>query len=354
MKEIKLSTVTFQNAVAKAIKAAGFNKLLPITSMIGIKSVKNVLLLLTTDGTNSLYVKADAVSSDDFSIVVDAEVFAKLVSKTTSEFITLEITDNYLVVIGNGEYKLSLQLADDGSLLTFPDPVDFDFGSDTKVNKSVIDVMLNSIKPSLSTQAGILYSNYYVGDVIVGTDRAMFSSFDDDSFGERLLLSRSFVDLLGLMSGDIEMYYDNDSVLAKDGNLLLYSKSKLSPDGFQEDKIKAILDIEMDSYCKINKQALLSTLERIAIFVGEFDDSAINIHFTKDGLEIMSMNSSGVETVEYMEHKFDNEFTAKINILRLIAQLKAYASDSVDIYFGNDKLLKLKDGKLTQVIAYMI
>lgn len=354
MSKIKVSTVPFQNAVSKVIKAAGFNKWLPITSMIGIRCVNNVLSLITTDGTNSLCARADVVSCDDFNIVVDAELFAKLVSKITSECIELEITGSSLVVTGNGEYKMPLQLDDDGNTLTFPDPIDFEFGSETKVSKSVIDVMLNSIKPSLSTQAGTIYTNYYVGEVIVGTDKAMFSSFEDDSFDEHLLLSRTFVDLLGLMSDEIEMYYDEDSVLAKDGNLILYSKGKTLPDGFQENKIKAILDIEMDSYCKVNKQSLLSTLERIALFVGEFDEGAIQLHFTDSSIEIQSMASNGIESVDYMEHKSAIDFSVKININRLITQLKAYGSDSVEIYYGNDKLLKLKDGKLTQVIALML
>ena len=98
----------------------------------------------------------------------------------------------------------------------------------------------------------------------------------------------------------------------------------------------------------------MSTLERISIFVGDFEDNVIKLHFTDKSIEIQSMSSSGIESVNYMEHKSATDFTAKINVAMLITQLKAYGSDSVEIYYGNDKLLKLKDGKLTQVIAYVI
>lgn len=357
MANFKCDTKVLQTAVTKSIKAAGFNKLLPITSMIGIRKFGDRLNLTTTDGTNYLYVDFELAEGDEFSIVVDGDKFAKLVSKLTSDSVELEVLDNTLVISGNGEYKLALELNDDGNILEFPNPFilsEVDFDNSVTVDKSVVDVMLNSIKPSLSTQTGNIYTHYYVGDVIVGTDRAMFSSFDNSSLNVNRLLTREFVDLLGLMSDKIELVFGSEDVVAKSGNLLLYAKQNVSSEGFKSDKIREIISTEMDSFCRVNKQSLLSTLERIAIFVGEFDDSAIKLNFTKDGLEISSMSTNGIELVDYMEYKFDSEFSAKISITRFITLLKSYSSDSVDIYFGNEKMLKLKDGKLTQVIAYML
>lgn len=358
MVKFECDTKVLQNATMKSIKAAGFNKMIPLTSMIGIGSRGDSFTLTSTDGTNYLYVDIDLQIEDDFSVVVDAEKFSKLVSKLTSDTVELVLSADSLIVNSNGEYKLALQLSDDGSVLEFPTPImsaKVDFDKSVKLDKSVIDVMLNSIKPSLSTQAGNVYSNYYVGDVIVGTDRAMFSSFDNSSFGSNRLLSREFVDLLGLMPDDtVEIVFGEDEVVANSGNLSLYATQSASTEGFNADKISEIISTEMDSFCRVNKQALLSALERIAIFVGEFDETATKLKFTPDGLEISSMNTSGVETVDYMEFMFDTEFSAKISITRFITLLKSYGSDSVDIYFGNAKMLKLKDGKLTQVIAYML
>ena len=46
---ITLNTDMFKDAVGKAIKGAGLNKLIPLTSMIAIKVENNQLTLITTD-----------------------------------------------------------------------------------------------------------------------------------------------------------------------------------------------------------------------------------------------------------------------------------------------------------------
>ena len=121
MSKFTLNTITLQNVVTKAIKAAGFNKLLPITGMIGLRNELGKLCLTTSDGTNYLYVYTDIDTDEDFSVVVNAEMFAKLVAKLTSENVTLTITNEALVVTCNGEYKLALQLNDTGDALAFMD-----------------------------------------------------------------------------------------------------------------------------------------------------------------------------------------------------------------------------------------
>ena len=52
---MKLPTIKLQEMLAKSIKGASFNKLMPMTSMIAIKVKNKELTLTTTDGTNYLY-----------------------------------------------------------------------------------------------------------------------------------------------------------------------------------------------------------------------------------------------------------------------------------------------------------
>lgn len=354
--KLTVNTIQLQNAVAKATKCSGFNKLLPITGMMGIKFTGTELVFTTTDGTNFLYITLDVGSSEAFDVTVDAEIFSKLVSKLTSEQITLEVTDSYLLVSGNGDYKLSLQLNDDGNNLVYPDPlkdVPVEI-SDLKISKVVIDMMLNALKPSLSQVVGSVYTNYYVGKVLATTDKVMLGIFDDKVIDDDLLFSRSFVDLLGLATDDVAFELSGDYMIARCDDMTLCAKKSDNVTEYNVEGLNKMLGFEFDAYCKVNKSALLATLERLAIFVGQYDDSAINIHFTNTGMELSSLNSSGVETVDFMEVKNAKDMTIKINILRLIIQLKAYASDSVDIYYGNEKLIKLNDGKLTQVIALIV
>ena len=78
-----IGTELMKDVVARAIKGAGNNKLIPITSMMCIQLKDGELTVITTDATNYLYIKEQHVAGDDFYVVVDENQFAKLVSKMT-------------------------------------------------------------------------------------------------------------------------------------------------------------------------------------------------------------------------------------------------------------------------------
>ena len=54
--KLTITTAVFQEMLNRAIKGAGLNKLLPLTSLIAIKVKDKVLTLITTDGSNTLYI----------------------------------------------------------------------------------------------------------------------------------------------------------------------------------------------------------------------------------------------------------------------------------------------------------
>ena len=88
---VSISTVKLQEAVSKAIKGVGNNKLIPLTSLMCVEVINSEMTLITTDATNYLYVKEN-VNSDDFYAVIDANTFAKLISKMTCENVVLNIS----------------------------------------------------------------------------------------------------------------------------------------------------------------------------------------------------------------------------------------------------------------------
>ena len=96
---------------------------------------------------------------------------------------------------------------------------------------------------------------------------------------------------------------------------------------------------------------MLELLDRLSLFVSKFDEGCIKLHFTDGCIEVSSMASNGIESVDFTESKDAKDMTIKINIDRLRNQLKAYNSDIVDLYYGSDVCIKLVDGDLTQVIA---
>ena len=123
--ELRIKTSELQDMVSKAIKCVSNNKLIPLTSLMNIKVESNVLVLTTADATNYFYVSKQKVACEDFEISVMADLFTKLVQKTSSDEITLVIEGAMLEVKGNGTYKMELPLNEEGRVIKFPVKCDF-------------------------------------------------------------------------------------------------------------------------------------------------------------------------------------------------------------------------------------
>ena len=100
--KLTVNTQTLQTMVVKSMKGASCNKMIPLTSLMAIELKDNRLSLITTDATNYLYVSETKVEGDDFYVVVQADMFSKLISRLTCEKVKLELSDNVLKVKGNG------------------------------------------------------------------------------------------------------------------------------------------------------------------------------------------------------------------------------------------------------------
>lgn len=354
---MKLPTIKLQEMLAKSIKGASFNKLMPMTSMIAIKVKNKELTLTTTDGTNYLYM-IEPVDADDFYVVVNADVFAKLIAKTTAEEIELELTKDYLTVNGNGTYKIALELDADGTPAILPDPLDnIQLDNKQTISLSVVNTIINTAKASLMEDNMNVpcYTGYYMGDKIIATDATQICGIDIKMFNEDMLISPITMDLVGLADKEsIDVYVaDDNKIVFKTDNCIVYGRTMTYLKDFDVKSINSLIVGKFNTMCKVSKLDFLSVLDRMALFVSKYEKNQIRLTFTKDGIEVSSQSSNAIELIKY---RFVNEFddyTCVINILMLQAQLKAYASDEVELWYKNEanNAIKLVDGNITQLIA---
>lgn len=353
-------TVTFQEMVSKSIKGASCDKLLPLTSMMAIELKKGQLRLITTDASNYLYIVQDKVEGDDFSVVVYAEQFAKLISKITSENVSLELADAILTVKANGEYKIELPLDENGEVITFPDPVSYKGKATTEIKLATVKSILNTNKAALAVadSEDIEYTGYYVADRVVSTDRCKICCLKTDVFKTPTLISPELMNLLDIMTEEKIAVYESDDILQfVTKNCIVYGHKMEGVDDYAIDAISELIDEPFKNSCKVNKSALLSLLDRIELFVGAYDNRAITLTFTKTGLDVSSKQSNGVETIAYIEDKSKDkkfkEFTCNIDIMMLIAQVKANSADVIEIEFGNEQSIKFVNDNVIQVTALL-
>lgn len=358
--KLTVKTEKLKDMVSRAVKGVGNNKLIPLTSLIAIEVKDNRLTLITTDATNYLYVSEDNVVADDFYVVIDANTFSKLVSKMTCENVTLEIKSDvqFLEVKGNGNYRIELPLDEDGRPIKYPDPVanlDLSAATQKTINKTTVQVILETIKPALATTLeDPCYTGYYIGNQVVATDTFKIASMDINLLDNNRLVSPEFMDLLSVVNGEkISVMYTDTNIVCSTNDCTVYGKFMEGIEDYSIDAITGLVDTEFDSFCSVPKSALLQLLDRLSLFVGTYDKNAVYLTFTQNGLQISSKAANGVELINYVASENFRDFTCAIDIQMLTQEVKAIQNDVIEIYYGEDNAIKMTDGNITIIVALM-
>ena len=355
---MKVVTSRMKEAVNKAIKGAGFNNLIPITSMIGIKLADGKLRLLTTDMTNTLCIIIDKVAGEDMDITIDADKFGKLIAKTTSEDIDLSVKDDVLFVKANGTYKIPL-ISDEEGLISFPD---INLMKDIKT----IDchTKLSSVMPAYNINKSALaktlenpaLTGYYCGDTVISTDANVitFNGFKMFDYEEPILISAQQMQLLTLNTKeDIDVLISGNTIQFVTEDVVIDGALMEGIEDFPASEVNAYLDEAFTSSCKLPKDLLLSVLDRLALFIEPYDKNGAYFTFGRKGISIHSKKGASTETINYVESKDFAPFVCCVDIPMLKEQLQSNPDDTVKICYGNENALKIESGKVTQVIALL-
>ena len=355
--KMTISTSTFQSMVAKAMKGASCNKMIPLTGLMAIELKDHTLTLITTDATNYLYISEHKVEGDDFYVVVQAEMFAKLISKMTCEKISLELKDNNLIVKGNGKYSIELPLDEEGELIKYPNPLHnfYQESAPTEINLSTVKLILATAKAALANTLEVpCYTGYYVGDKIVATDTYKICGINIPLFDEPALISPEMMSLLDIFTDETIYVERKDNVmLFETENCSVYGTLMDSLEDYQIEAIGNLLEQEFDSSCKIAKSALLQLLDRLALFVSPYDKNGVYLTFTKEGLQLESKKANSVEVIPYTESEKFHAFTCCIDIEMFHSQIKANTGDIITIHYGDESAIKMTDGNVVQIVALL-
>lgn len=358
---MKIKTEHFKELLAKAIQGASCDKLVPITTIIGISQNDNELTLTTTDGATYLYVYGECEDSMSFDVCPYIEQLSKLVSKMTSEYIRLSLVDGGLEVKGNGVYMIELPPDENGELEKYPDPYNAYIKnnklkfSKTKISQDDIKTVVDSVKPSLATtNERLSITNYYVGSSVVATDRHKVASYNKALISKNeTLVSKRLMDIINMVGEDMKYCIDDDVIIFEADNCTVFSKRSDDINEFPISIVGQLLDGDFESVCKVDKNSFIALLERIALFVGKYDDRAITLSFEKDGIRVLNKSQKSNEFIEYVDSSRYNEYSCLIDVDLLIAQLKAYDDECVEIHYNNPATIKFVGNDITYITALM-
>lgn len=358
---MKIKTELLQNMIAKATQGASNNKMIPITSLIGIKVKGEELTLMTTDGSNQFRVieKIDydpLYGPQNFYTIVNADTFSKLVSKTTSEYIELENKENYLEFKGNGTNKFELAINEDGELVQFPEIKDND-GKELSLNLAILQEQIRTAKASVSKTMEVpCLTGYYISNNIIATDRQMVCMIENQEIEEPMLISSEMAELLLLVDNAeiIEILKYENELIIYTANYTIAGKELEGKDLYPVQPIENLVKLDYKNSVKINKPNILNVLDRMSLFVTDYDKNGIYLDFTEAGLIVRSQKSNAEEIVE-IEGTLqpDERFSCLVDIEMLKGQIESVSSDTIEIYYGQEKSLKIVDGNCTLVLSLL-
>lgn len=351
---LKVKTKVLQEMTQKAMKGASNNKILPLTSMLAIELQDNILSLTTTDFSNYLEILHDKVEGENFYVVVQADVFSKLIGKLTTEEVTLTLDSNVLTVKANGTYKLELPVDETGELVVFPQYRKSLGVLPTSIKLATLKSILNtnraSVAQDLTTPA---LTGYYVDDNGVLTSDSFVACHNKVvGFKEPFMFPFQVVELFNVLSAeDVTVAVDDTDVTVVTNDVVIYGKLLKETDNFPVDAINNYLETSFTSSCKLPKDALLSIVDRLSLFVGTYDKNEVYLTFTTDGIMVESKQGTGKELIKYQESKDFKSFTCCIDIEILKSQIQAQQTEVLELFYGDDSAIKLTSGAIVQIVS---
>ena len=337
--------------------------------------------LFTSVSNGEYVVKARIADCDEeFKVAVNAKVFLKLVSQTTTENIDLLVNGNTLTVKGNGTYRIPVCYDEDYDYTVVPEITCDDVSQTFKVHGDILNNILKFNARQIADPQKIrspLQCLYYIDNkgAITYTTGATLYNFELESPFE-LLLTSKIVKLFKMFKGlDVEVTIghksdENGNVLktvffeSTDGSVYLKTIMMENSALVKSYPVPAIRGRATDAYpysINLNRVELLQIVNRMLIFTsgigGQPAQQPIGkFKVTDEGIEISDMfngeESKNKETIKYLNnHKVvkDEEFT--LNLKDLSDVLSTCVEPWITMEFGDSPAVVFKRGCVTDVVS---
>lgn len=356
---LKVKTSVLQKLLNKALRGATNNPAYLLTSLMEIYAHDGILQLSTTSGKQFLTVKDEIDVQDEFRVIIPIETFSKLVMKTTSDDISLDVNETALHVSGNGEYDIELMGGEISDISSYPIPeLEGEELFVKDINTQLIRDIIMSNKDALSTTLNFpALVGYYIDENgVITSDSIVIAKNEVDVVPEAILVSPELMQLMTICDDDIihMSVYDNYQIHISTSNVDIVGVLMDEIEDFPLAQING-LDTSFEFNCVVSRINLLNILDRLSLFIDTYDENGVYLHFQESKLQITSKQNNASESLAYTKTNNDGKtFTCLINIMILKNQLNAYNSDVITIEYGKDESIRLSNGKLSHQISTLM
>ena len=348
-KKLVISTEVLKELVSKAVKGCSMVDAIALTCYMELlvtqENDKKVLKITTTDFVNYLTMTTELTEADELHAVVDAKLFASLISKLTTATTSITVQEGKVIVTANGTYNFPIKTDNDGSLIVFPEQKVEGLVTQSKLTNLQIKSILTLSKSCKADMKEVptLYNYYMDSERVLTTDFYKVCSNPMKVFNDSTCLTPEFVELLPIVADD-----NGVTIESTDTDVVVYSlKGKLHGKKCSAEDVTAypVNDLlqtiqEQQNYsCKINRTLLINALERICLFSGAFQSNKVTISFSNSNITIKSGENEGKEIIHYLTPMTTEEtvnFSCDIDGSFFKNQLMSCTREDLTLNFGSD------------------
>ena len=341
---ITISTKSLQ-AMAGKLNKCSTNKLLEITKYWHLLVTGEGFEMTAMDGSNYITAKDRSVKGN-LDAIVRADQFGKLIDKTSVDKVTLELKENYLRVVGNGDYKVEIVLGETYPFYEVPNDISV-FSADTGNLKKINTYNKSAVSTTLAD--GYLTGYYVDGAEAVTSDSIKICINPVELFDEPVLVTAEMMTLATALSGEkfTIKSWDNKIIL-EDDTTVIYGAQLDGIDEFPN--VDAFAEQEFPSNVKLSKLGITAILDRLTLFLDSFDKSEILLQFTEKTLKI-STGKGSFEEIAYAEANDVEPFVCNVNVVYFKDIVSAVQNEYFYLHFGEETMIEVIDGDVMFILA---
>lgn len=366
---ILLKTEMIKDVCSDISQAVDSNGLLDVTEVLQIELINKQLSLSVTNGEYYVKYKLDVDTTEELKAVVNASTFLKLISKLTTDEISLEIVGTNLIVEANGNYKFPLVYKDDSLLevkeIVIDNPTTT-FSVKSNVLKSILDYNTGELNKGILTNP--VQKLYYVDNegAITFTTGACVNSFTLPS-PVKLLLNKRLVKLFKLFDEeDVSFTLGQDDVNGVTVTKVRFETTTMTLvsllnsndtliNSVPASAIRSRANTVYDYGVVVSKSNLLSAIDRLSLFIDSMVSQVIKLHFTSQGVQLSDIDVKNVEKIQYEgSSNVVDDYEMVLNLQDLKTTVSLHDDSYITFAFGNHQAVVINKDNVYVIIPEVI
>lgn len=367
-----IRTELIKETCGKILTAVDDSAISVVTELLELEAKEDTLYLSVTNKEYFTEVKlplGEVVPA--LHATVNAKLFLKLISQMTSDTIEFRVTDNTLIVKGNGTYKLPI-VFDNDEMMNLPKINIENVTNEMTIDGAVLLSILqyNSKEISKNSVVRPVQKLYYVDNngCITFTSGACVNSFTLDA-PIRVLFNNKLVKLFKLFKDkkvNFSLGYDAIS------DEIVQTKVRFECDDICITAILSCDDTLLNSVpvmairnrantihpysVTINKDSIIETINRLLLFTndGVKDNSKFysTFEFSKDYMTVYDSGKKNSEVIYYNndDSNITTTYTAILDLTDIKSVLDTCAEQYVTINFGDAQAIVIPRQNVRNVI----